>query len=271
MSQHVSRRGLVKGAAWATPTLIVATASPAIAASLDAETRATIDAAFAQADADLRNADGTRARLEINFYQPAVALDGTAASAYVNVKNVGPHEFIATAAAPFVFLVHSTRTDGNGGNRGYNARAEGEGRVTYLLPESRPRLDGLANVPMGGTEQTFRWSVEKTIAVGAERDMVIGFGSAVGTGRRNKLVVQPPVLAPALDMIELPLGACTDACEAYYAQKLAEWRSSGPIQWTARGPQAGTVDIEVGISVDSSVTGNYCGGGSYAQSTNGIW
>lgn len=269
MPQQYSRRTLVKGIAWSTPVAVVATASPALAVSLDEDARAAIDEAFAQADARLRNPDGSCAQLEINFYQPAGAVDGTAVSVYVNVKNVGPHEFTASAANPLVLFVDSVRTDDRGGNRGYNARAETEGGVTYLLPESRPRLDGVADVPQGGIEQTFRWSVERAIAPDRERDMAIGFGSALSTGRRNTLVVHPPVLAPALDTIPIPQG-CTDACEEYYAQKLAEWKTAGPVQWTVRGPHVGTVDIAAGTSVDSSVTGNYTGGLT-EQSRNGIW
>lgn len=270
MLHTFSRRAFSRGVTWAAPVAVITTTAPAVAASLDPQVSAVIDDAFAQADAALRNPDGTRRRLEINFYQPAAGLDGTAVSVYVNVKNLEEHTFDASPSSPLVFFVDSVRIDANGGNRGYNPRAEWEGELTYLLPESDPRRNGVDDVAQGGVEQTFRWSLEKSIAPNGERDMAIGFRSALSSGRRNKLVVRPPLLAPALDSIVLPSGSCSDGCAAYYARKLAEWKTSGPVQWMARGTLSGAHEIAAGEPVDSSVIGNHSSG-TGSQSLNGIW
>lgn len=270
MSQNISRRTVTQGVAWAAPAVALAVSAPAASASPVCDPT-PIDLAFAS-----RLCNGQPVTLELNFYQPLVAINGTATDVYLNVKNLSNCTIDYTAANPLLLdiqvrnnnVVDDDRRKFTRINSSWDDLSVRRGNVTHY---------NVANQPVGSVSTSVVWDLsgdgDATHTPGKEADIVFGFGDggAGFDGRwNNYLTVTPrPFGLPAPTFAET--GAPdTAACRAYYDQKLVEWVNGGSVRWVARGPKTGTVALAPGEALDSRRIGNYSSV-SGSGSTDGIW
>lgn len=256
--------------AWAAPAVALAVSAPAASASPVCDPT-PIDLAFAS-----RLCNGQPVTLELNFYQPAVAINGTATSVYLNVKNLSNCTIDYTAANQLLFDIqvrNNNVVDDDGRkftriNSSWDDLSDSRGNVTHY---------NVANQPVGSVSTSVVWDLsgdgDATHTPGKEADIVFGFGDgwAGFDGRwNNYLTVTPrPFGLPAPTFAET--GAPdTAACRAYYDQKLVEWVNGGSVRWVARGPKTGTIELAPGEALDSRRIGNYSSV-SGSGSTDGIW
>lgn len=267
MSQNISRRAVTQGVVWATPAVALAVNAPAASTSPDCAL--AIDRAFAS-----RLCNGKPVTLELNFYQPAAALNGFQVAAYINVKNLSDCTLEYTAKNPLVFdiqvrnnnVVNDARRSIIGISSSWDDLSVSRGNVTHY---------NVANKPVGSVSTSVVWDLSgpgyDTHTPGQEADFVLRFGDGLAGGRRwnNYLTITPRPFGLPAPSFEETGAPRTPECRAYYDQKLKDWVTGGSVRWVARGPKT-TIDLASGKTLDSRDIRNYSSVEG-SDSTDGIW
>ncbi|NYF97401.1 hypothetical protein [Janibacter cremeus] len=262
-----SRRSVAKGVAWLAPAVTIAAAAPRLAASdvgCSAEGQQEIDNAITLAKTK-------SAQLQLNFYQLAAALDGTAQRVYVNLKNLGTAPVLASPENPIIITLtlHTadpaqTRWVTSFGTRGWGTVDKGEWTNGML---------------------TFTWTITTDLPVvtsaGSECDMYLALGPGGGVTPGKQVHAEAVMTSfgvndvltgddfPALHDI-VDTTQVMECQEHYYAQVQANLTANYTLYASGSRTTGMGIDWPVGETVSSKTIGNGTSGGS-DTSENGIW
>lgn len=278
-----TRRTIVRGAAWATPVVAMASAAPAMAVS--SCNTGVVDEAFA---ANPYRCNGARPKLEINFYQSVSSPNGWGATTYVNVKNLSSCAINFTAANPLRLRVRVRSNETNNRRRPSLGFGTSWGTLTATDRATNTTRTGGAITTFGdsdmnvvsGTELynidwTFTGNLPGTSGGDNEADLRLQWSS----GPHVYYEVTPLATSGAPTLESITTDATQQAaCAGYYQTKLDEYvaQNKNPIDWVYKRFNANNnsntteVPLAVGTSVSSKVARNGSTGLA-GYDFDGIW
>ncbi|QCR52267.1 hypothetical protein C1N80_00840 [Brachybacterium sp. SGAir0954] len=203
----LSRRALVRGAAWTLPTALAATAAPAVAASAACPSTAAIDALFAARQQEVSAYDGCAGTTRPTFtiwYDGPGGVNGYLQNANINVRNQNLCA-IDTTAYPLAFSVDIVNLSGPDRNPGGATTLQRSITATnsdgYLSPLSRPGVrtsgvktestwEAVGSETVAGASRTVhsaRWNVVSACSVNAGEDIDLQISWADGRTSSGRL------------------------------------------------------------------------------------
>lgn len=248
----LSRRALVRGAAWTLPTAVAATAAPAVAASAACPSTAAIDALFAARQQEVSAYDGCAGTTRPTFtiwYDGPGGVNGYLQNANINVRNQNPCA-IDTTAYPLAFRVDIVNLSGPDRNPGGATTLQRSITATnsygYLSRLSRPGVrtsgvktettwEAVGTETVAGDSRTVyssRWNVVRASSVNAGEDIDLQISWADGrtsSGRLTNAVRLVPLGMAAPQWAEVTDASSAECASAYahYASKLQQWYANG--------------------------------------------
>jgi len=248
----LSRRALVRGAAWTVPTAVAATAAPAVAASAACPSTAAIDALFAARTQEVAAYDGCSGTTRPTFtiwYDGPGGLNGYLQTSTINVRNQNPCA-IDTTAYPLAFRLDIANLSGpdrnpNGATTlqrsltatnsyGYLSRLSQPGvRTAGVKTESTWEAAGTKTVAGASrTVYSTRWNVVRASSVDAGEDMDLQISWQDGrtsSGRLTNAVRLVPLGMAAPQWSELTAASSAECASAYahYSSRVARWYANG--------------------------------------------
>lgn len=283
MTSPISRRTLVRGAAWSAPVIAASAAVPAYAASYCTDAnKLAIDNAFTEV--------ATKA-LTAYWTEPSAGLaDGFAKVPSFNIINNSQFDINLSNTNGLQIRFQAVNADGSTGlPNGPTSTATSWGTTSSVTTTTV------------GTQQarTWTWTANGTnlVANKAGNDNIADTNFNTGSNTvHNGLnvlatLVQAPVIYPSLASIQAVAGTDLSACTAYYNSKVATaqpvtisfagpkftsgsalWNNDGAVNTLSGGAQAWTV----GTGIWSGTAGNYLSsvnppGGGTGSTYNGIF
>ncbi|GAA1323254.1 hypothetical protein GCM10009592_05390 [Brachybacterium rhamnosum] len=249
---QLSRRALVRGAAWTLPTAVAATAAPAVAASAACPSTVAIDALFAARQQEVSAYDGcagtTRPTFTIGYDGPG-GVNGYLQNVNINVRNQNPCA-IDTTAYPLAFRVDIVNLSGPDRNPGGATTLQRSITATnsdgYLSRLSRPGVrtsgvktestwEAVGSETVAGASRTVhsaRWNVVRACSVNAGEDMDLQISWADGctsSGRLTDAVRLVPLSMAAPQWAEVTDASSAECASAYAhdAAKVQQWYANG--------------------------------------------
>lgn len=231
------RRALLRGVAWAAPTVAVSTVAPAYAASYcTPQSQRSIDDAFATVR--------TTGNVEISFGSSGI--NGLASTSSFELKNTGSARLEYTASNPLIIEFDVIALSGRIRDKRSKTITTLWGTVTEIA------FDGSTGV------QRYRWTMTGTIQPGTAVRAVISWGDGLTADGRmpNALRVGPmssgePILSRILTSDDQ-----VQHCAGYYRTALTAFRASNrATTFSYRGPYR-SGGLVVGSTVRSDSIGD---------------